>query len=502
MQNMDPSNLPGSVFNLLKPYLMDGGAALAGAAAQAAYGDLEISLHRRAGAASRAYSVETRFTPPGSASEMRLGADAPVEIELDAPALSRLINAFNSMGYGRALTAALFKPEPVKLAFSQALARSAAGALRLRLLFGPTAQELHALHWETLRNPLDDSPLAADARILFSRYLAGSGAREVTLRPKTALRALLAAANPVDLADYSLAAIDVDGELDRAAQSLKGARLTRLPSDTGGCTLPALVRGLQAGCDIFYLAAHGSLAQEQPWLWLEDENGKVQHVAGADLAGQVRLLENPPLLVVLASCESAGASTGAGNSDGDALQALGPLLCEAGVPAVIAMQGKIALQSIRRFMPVFFERLQQDGLVDRALAAARAVLAASGAPDAWMPALFMRLKDGSLWPPSAESAPPPLRKLWSLIGTRFAGKPAAEGAIEDLMADADDPDNQEAFTIQLKKALRDDPLFAGELSAIVAASQAGAASGGTVINIGGNVGGSIVFGNNNTIGNS
>ncbi|MCI0520515.1 MAG: CHAT domain-containing protein [Chloroflexi bacterium] len=459
------------------------------------YGDLEISLHRRAGSA---YTVETRFTPPGSNFETRLGANAPVEIHFDEQALSQLIARFDWMGYGRALSAALFEPEPVKMAFGQALARVGTGALRLRLLFGPTAQELHSLHWETLRNPLDDSLLAADQKILFSRYLAGSGAREAAPRPKNDVKALLAVANPQDLEEYNMAPLDVDGELGRAAESLKGMRITRLPSDTEGCTLASLARHLQDGCDILYLAAHGRLAKGQARLWLEDERGQVHHVSGAELAGQVRLLDNPPLLVVLASCESAG------SSEGDALQALGPQLCEAGVPAVIAMQGKISLNSVRRAMPVFFQRLQQDGLVDRALAAARATLAASGAPDLWMPALFLRLKDGAIWQPSGETAPAHIKKLWGLIATRFQDKPAAQGAAQDLLADADDPDNQEAFSIQLKKSLRDDPDFAGELVAIIEASRKSGGNGnpgGVVISVGGNVGGSIVLGNNNTLGN-
>jgi len=491
---MDLANVPGSVLSLLKPYLLQGGDTLAGDSMQIEYGDLEISLHRRAGSA---YTLETRFTPPGSTAETRLGANAPVEIDIDEEALSRLIARGDWTGYGRELAAALFKPEPVKMAFGQAISRAGSGLLRLRLLFGPTAQELHRLHWETLRNPLDDSLLAADQKVLFSRYLAGSGSREVSPRPKSDVKALLAVANPQELEDYNLAPLDVEGELGRATESLRGMRITCLPSETEACTLAGLARRLQDGYDILYLVAHGSLVRGQALLWLEGERGKVQRVSGADLAAQVRLLENPPLLIVLASCESAG------NGEGDALQALGPQLCESGVPAVIAMQGNISLLSVRRAMPVFFERLQHDGLVDRALAAARATLAASGAPDLWMPALFMRLKDGSIWQQSGETAPIQLKKLWSLILTQFQGKTAAEGAAQDLLADADDPDNQEAFSIQLKKSLRDNPNFAGEVIAIIEASQKSGGngnSGGVVITIGGNIGGNIVLGNNNTIG--
>lgn len=491
---MDLTNIPNAVLNILNPYLSQGGEALAGASSRLDYADLEIGLHRRTG---DAYSVETRFTPPGSASEIRLGANEAVEIKIDAETLAKHVAGYDWTGYGRALSAAIFAPEPLKMAFAQALARAGGSSLRLRLLFGPTAQNLHILLWETLRNPLDDTLLAANQNILFSRYLAGDGSREVHRRPRSAVRALVAVSNPTGLEGYGLDSVDVAGELERARASLQGIPITSLPSGTEACTLAGLVRRLQDGYDILYLVAHGSLAKDQAWLWLQDERGQVQRVSGADLAAQVRLLEKPPLLVVLASCESAGKATGS------ALQSLGPQISDAGVPAVMAMQGEISMQSVAQGMPVFFERLLRDGLVDRAMAAARATLAAAGAQDLWMPALFMCLKDGSLWQPSAETAPAPVKQLWSLILARFQGRLAAEGAVQELSSDAEDPDNREAFVIQLKKAMRENPEFAEQLLATIREIQKkerGGSPGGVLINVGGNVGGSIVLGNDNIIG--
>ena len=76
-------------------------------------------------------------------------------------------------------------------------------------------------------------------------------------------------------------------------------------------------------------------------------------------------MQTKPRLIVLASCESAGKGTG------EALQALGPRLAEAGVPAVIAMQGSISMGTAARFMPVFFRELRRDGHIDRAMSVAR-----------------------------------------------------------------------------------------------------------------------------------
>jgi hypothetical protein len=141
--------------------------------------------------------------------------------------------------------------------------------------------------------------------------------------------------------------------------------------------------------DILYLVCHGALIKEEPWLWLEDEQGKVARTPGRDLVTHLKELTNRPRLIVLASCQSAGKSAG------EALAALGPRLAEAGVPAVIAMQGNITMDTVAEFMPVFFEELQRDGQIDRAISVARGRVRQR--PDYWMPALFMRLKSGRIW---------------------------------------------------------------------------------------------------------
>ena len=41
--------------------------------------------------------------------------------------------------------------------------------LRLRLMIGPSAPELHTLHWELLCDPQDGSPLSTSENLLFSR---------------------------------------------------------------------------------------------------------------------------------------------------------------------------------------------------------------------------------------------------------------------------------------------------------------------------------------------
>jgi hypothetical protein len=59
------------------------------------------------------------------------------------------------------------------------------------------------------------------------------------------------------------------------------------------------------------------------------------------------------------------------------------------------MQGAISMETAGELMPAFFTELARDGVIDRAMAAARARVRTR--PDGWMPALFMRLRSGRMW---------------------------------------------------------------------------------------------------------
>ena len=353
------------------------------------YAELEIGLHRRD---AGSYSVDFRFSQPESETDVRLAQGQSTQVTFELDQLQDLV--FDADAYGKKLTQDFFADPTVKNAFSQARtsAQSLDYPLRLRLLIGPSAPELHSLRWETLRDPQDDTPLCTNENLLFSRYLSSLDWRPVRLRPQGKLNALAAIANPSDLADYNLAPVDMEGELSRAKGALGEIPLTPLPGEDGSqhATLDNLVANLrEVEYDILYLVCHGALVKEEPWLWLEDDQGKVARTSGQELVTRLKELTQRPRLVVLASCQSAGKSAG------DALAALGPSLAEAGIPAVIAMQGNISMQTVAEFMPVFFEELQRDGQIDRALAVARG--AVRHRPDFWMPALFMRLKSGRIW---------------------------------------------------------------------------------------------------------
>ncbi len=216
------------------------------------------------------------------------------------------------------------------------------------------------------------------------------------MRRKGELRALVVIASPNNLADYQLQSINVDEEIKRSSDSLENIPLISLPikEKNENATLKNIIRYLRGGSkvldpNILYLVCHGTLVEGESWLFLEDENGGVKRISGSDFVTQINELRNRPSLIILGSCESAGTTTG------NALTALGPRLAEAGIPAVLAMQGKISMKTLNEFMPTFFNTLQQFGEVDHAVAVARANI--RDYYDHWMPTLFMRLKSGRIW---------------------------------------------------------------------------------------------------------
>ena len=280
--------------------------------------------------------------------------------------------------------------------FDQALAvaQAADAPLRLRLNIAPGAPELHNLRWETLWLPGAAAPLLTGENLLFSRYLSSLDWKPVRLRPESALRALVAVADPSDPGKYGLAPVDTAEELEAARRGLGEIAVTELAT-RGQVTLKNLAARLRDGYDILYLVAHGMLVDGEPWLFLEREDGTAERVPGRELATRIQELDDRPRLAVLVSCQSAGAGQAEPTSqDEGALAGLGPRLAEAGVPAVIAMQGNVTMKTAAAFMPVFFTELRSKGLVDRAMALARG--AVRDRPDGWMPVLFMRLKGGRI----------------------------------------------------------------------------------------------------------
>jgi hypothetical protein len=377
------------------------------------WADLEITLHRYG---EGGYTADLRFEHPHRDGVEHLRHDEIPPLRFDFERLAEL--ALNTQAYGAALSDMLFAGQ-IRQRFAQHRARLNGLPLRLRLAFGTDAARLQALHWETLQDPELGGPLLG-RQMPFSRSVSAAPFREASRSYREPLRALIAIANPRGVEQFELTPINTGQQLACARQILESSERTELVEDQ--VTLERLTKELRRGCDLLYIAAHGGLAGEEYKLLLADKRGQAVVVRAADFLHRIRNLNELPRLVVLMSCQSAGAGTGVPQQGKPSLVALGPLIAEAGVPAVLAMHGKISIETATSFLQVFVEELRRSGVIDDAAAAARDSV--QEREDAWMPVLYMRSKSGLIWqpprPPGQRTPPRGIRREFDKWGALIA----------------------------------------------------------------------------------
>jgi hypothetical protein len=358
------------------------------------YAILEISLHLWA---EDYYSVYLRFF--SSRADVDQGEEI-VGLPLTNLARARFLELQNDLPeYGRRLQESLFASPRARDIFQTALTTAHNGEvpLQVQLALSPSMPFLHDLRWELLRDPIDDRPLFTRDDILFSRRLISPDSRPIRPRSRDEVSVLVVIANPSNLkADWSLAPIDEEAELERVADGLAGLRTEHLRSKDHPVTLDHILDRLTAEqYDALYLVCHGAIVRGEPRLWLEDDHGRAVVVSGIGFAARLMEIAARPRLVMLVSCQSAGTGDDAGRAPEGALLALGPRLIRAGIPAVIAMAGDVSMGAMRRFLPAFFGSLRQDGRIDLAMTRGRARI--QDTDEAWVPVLFMRTNRGLLW---------------------------------------------------------------------------------------------------------
>ena len=117
---------------------------------------------------------------------------------------------------------------------------------------------------------------------------------------------VLAVANPAGLEAYRpgerpLPPVDVASEVGRARRALAGIDADGVVELSENQplrpTLGNLLAELRKGCDLLYLVAHGAITDESR-LWLENDTGGADVVAGSQLLGCFRELAVLPRLVV------------------------------------------------------------------------------------------------------------------------------------------------------------------------------------------------------------
>lgn len=154
--------------------------------------------------------------------------------------------------------------------------------------------------------------------------------------------------------------------------------------------LARLEERLRGGYHVLHLVAYDTFnkRKEQAVLYLQHGMGQTQIVTDVTFSAMLVRQGIRPRLVVLAACHGATRVTG------DAWRGLAPTLVQAGVPAVVAMQGALALPTARAFTGAFYRALLEHGVVDLALNQARSLLISQGQPGVGLPVLVMRLRDG------------------------------------------------------------------------------------------------------------
>jgi formylglycine-generating enzyme required for sulfatase activity len=303
---------------------------------------------------------------------------------------------------GRALFECLFSDDNLKRAWAEVRGRETHRRVRLRI--DREAPELHALPWELL---YEAHTLAADTSTPFSRYWESPlpPVPPITTRP---IKMLAVIANPANLSEFGLSPVNLDREKEnirRAVAGIEGVELTFLDElSAGDDMLSSLAMELKKGCHILHLVAHGQYNRKkgEAALFLAAENGQVALVREekfAEMLGQQP--DHQPRLIFLAGCETAA------RKPADAWRGFAPTLVAAGVPAVVAMQDLVPVETARRFARVFYRRLLDHGLVDLAGNEARAAILTADLPGGGIPVLFSRLPDNRLFDLAEVEAPEP-----------------------------------------------------------------------------------------------
>lgn len=341
------------------------------------------------------FQVTTLYNAPGDLEDAQDFGETPRSFPLEE------LEAVTDIDeYGRRLGALVFRDQ-ARVLLDRALQAAASMPITVRLSIDSKAPvKYQAVKWETLRRPGSGERLTTKDNVRFYRYLSNAEGRPATPLPREGrLRALVTVANPSDIGDFaggSLTAVDVEDEIKRARRALGEMTITVLPADGVRASRSGILDALRDEYHLLYLVCHGRVdARSGPTLFLEDDDGRVDTVSGADLAASIADLDRVPTIAVLCSCQSGGPTKDVLTSTARSLTATGPAMAHAGVAVVVAMQGNVTMTSASAFLERFFQELNEDGIPDRAMAVARSTI--SSRPDWFMPVLYSRLKRGRAW---------------------------------------------------------------------------------------------------------
>lgn len=297
--------------------------------------------------------------------------------------------------YGMMLWDILFSHAQLReyFLFARRNAQSADIPLRVGLRLSSDDERLHALAWESLRNPENGDILFADERFIFSRWVERVDDRTpLVLRALDKLHTIIAIASPQDLHDYNLKPVEFSADAEWIDELRAVSRVTLISQRHSKKTASLSNIIMEADYDsaILCLVCHGKIEDGKSFLFLENEDGNTERVLAEEFVRLLNGRSRRPSLVLLLSCSSAGTVLG------DGLIAAGPTLARTGIPAVIAIQGQLPMNVANRALQNFFRKLlKHNADVDLAVAAARAAIL--NEPNWWSIILFSIIRDGKIW---------------------------------------------------------------------------------------------------------
>lgn len=312
------------------------------------------------------------------------------EIELALQLLEQeRTNATLLKGLGGKLYGGLFPPAVHTHLRATAAAAEAGGCgLRLRLII--EAPELAALPWELLYDGQTNTFLANSTQTALSRYIRVPQTRRAMGEASPPLKILVVISSPHD---YQPLGLDADEALlrDALAGHLAAGRIEM------DVIKQATVREINQALrrkpyNVFHYLGHGLFREDGGYIVLEDEEEGARFVD--EEAFSNLFLGNRSLgLVVLNACQ------GATTSPHRALTGIAPRLVARGIPAVIAMQYRIDLDTARLFSDEFYRTLALGWPVDTAMQTTRNAISLEVGLDRHdfaIPVLFMLARDGAI----------------------------------------------------------------------------------------------------------
>lgn len=284
------------------------------------------------------------------------------------PRLSRFRDALASAGVDEAMLAS------AAASLGQDLLGPVAELLRRSPTLLVSAGSLTAFPLGMLRLPGESEPLASLHQVAIipsATVLAGARGARVRAPAHTGLVALSRTTN--------VEGVRLEGVADESRWLAHRFARSRVRANDGTQPLEKMVGEVGAG-DVLHIASHARVPATSPWragLLLGRGAGEDAYLT----ASRITRLRPSARLCVMASCSSAGASTGA-----EGLPNLASAWLEAGVRTVIATQWKVDDRATARFVQDLYEGLARGRTAGEALAEAQRAARASGerrAPRDW-----------------------------------------------------------------------------------------------------------------------